>query len=177
MHFLLPLENDPSVNPPVALYGLRPDKGGLPLKRIRYISRFAHPLSREEIEAITQKSQSNNASRDITGMLVATGDLFYQVLEGPEEEVDALYSRIAADPRHEQVLVLDSESGDFDRMCPDWAMRKVDLSRAAAGQTGPVRMLLEMVFVQRKLANDALKSLDDYTWDRLLAAELEAAGD
>ena len=98
------------------------------MKRVRYISRFASSLSPQDIDEIISASHRNNPRRHITGMLIASGDLFYQLLEGPRDEVDALYARISQDPRHEQILLIESETGDFERICPDWAMQKVDLS-------------------------------------------------
>lgn len=143
------------------------------MKRVRYISRFALSLSPTDIDQIVETSQKNNPRRNITGMLVASGDLFYQLLEGPKKEIDSLYDRISKDPRHEQILLLESEVGDFDRICPDWAMQKVDLSLKSAAETAPISALLEMICAQRKMAEKALKSLDEYTWEGLIATELQ----
>ena len=145
------------------------------MKRVRYISSFATPMTEEDIDGIVTTSQKNNPARNITGMLVATGDLFYQLLEGPEHEIDALYERILSDPRHNQVLLLASEPGDFQRLCPDWAMQKIDLSMKTTAQTAPGSALLRMIFVQRKLADEALRTLDEYTWEGLNAAEIESS--
>ena len=139
------------------------------MKRVRYISSFAQPMTQQDIDGIVTTSQKNNPARNITGMLVATGDLFYQLLEGPEHEIDALYERILSDPRHNQVLLLDSETGDFQRLCPDWAMQKIDLSLKSAAETAPISALLEMICVQRQMADKALKTLDEYTWEGLLS--------
>ena len=144
------------------------------MKRVRYISRFSSSLSSQDIETIIETSQKNNPSRQITGMLMATGDLFYQLLEGPRNEIDALYARISKDPRHEQILLLESETGDFDRICPDWAMQKVDLSLKSAAETAPISALLEMICVQREMAQKALNTLDEYTWEGLISTELES---
>jgi hypothetical protein len=143
------------------------------MKRVRYISRFATDLSPRDIDQIVETSQKNNPRRKITGMLVASGDLFYQLLEGPKSEVDSLYARISTDPRHEQILLLESEVGDFDRICPDWAMQKVDLTLKSTAETAPISALLEMICVQRQMANKALKTLDEYTWEGLLSTQME----
>lgn len=143
------------------------------MKRVRYISRFAASLTPQDIDEIVEASQRNNPGRNITGMLMASGDLFYQLLEGPRDEIDALYARISEDPRHEQVLLLDSEIGDFERICPDWAMQKIDLSLKSAAETAPISALLEMICVQRQMADKALKTLDEYTWEGLLSTANE----
>jgi hypothetical protein len=143
------------------------------MKRVRYISRFAESLSHQDIDEIVQTSQKNNPRRHITGMLVASGDLFYQLLEGPKDEIDLLYARISKDPRHEQILLLESEVGHFERICPDWAMQKVDLSLKSTAETAPISALLEMICVQRQMADKALKTLDEYTWEGLISTQLE----
>lgn len=143
------------------------------MKRVRYISRFSDDLKPQDIDQIIATSQQNNPKRKITGMLVASGDLFYQLLEGPKEEIDSLYALISQDPRHEQVLLLESEVGNFERICPDWAMQKVDLSLKSAAETAPITALLEMICVQRRMAEKALKTLDEYTWEGLISTQLE----
>ena len=143
------------------------------MKRVRYISRFASDLSPRDIDQIVETSQANNPDRNITGMLMASGELFYQLLEGPKDQIDTLYARIYEDPRHEQILLLESEVGNFERICPDWAMQKIDLSLKSSAETAPISALLEMICVQRQMANKALKTLDEYTWDSLLSTQLD----
>ncbi len=143
------------------------------MKRVRYISRFAASLTTQDIDQIIATSQKNNPGRKITGMLMASGELFYQLLEGPIDEIDSLYARISKDARHEQILLLESEIGDFERICPDWAMQKVDLSLRSAAETAPISALLEMICVQREMAKKALKTLDEYTWESLLSTASE----
>ena len=143
------------------------------MKRVRYISRFAASLTPQDIDQIVATSQKNNPGRNITGMLMASGELFYQLLEGPRDEIDSLYARISKDARHEQILLLESEIGDFERICPDWAMQKVDLSLRSAAETAPISALLEMICVQREMAKKALKTLDEYTWESLLSTASE----
>ncbi|MGB0638698.1 MAG: BLUF domain-containing protein, partial [Myxococcota bacterium] len=132
------------------------------MKRVRYISRFSSDLSPQDIDQIVATSQQNNPKRKITGMLVASGDLFYQLLEGPKDEIDSLYAVISKDPRHEQVVLVESEVGNFERICPDWSMQKVDLSFKSTAETAPITALLEMICVQRRMAEKALKTLDEY---------------
>lgn len=144
------------------------------MKRLRYISSFAQPMDQESISALVRVSRANNERDGITGILVAAGDLFFQVIEGPDDKVDALYARISVDPRHRQVLLLSSEQGDFSRICPDWAMRKVDLTSAAVDRAEPARVLLRMAYVQRQLADEAVAALESFTWRAFIDAEMEA---
>lgn len=144
------------------------------MKRIRYISNFASPMDGAGIDAIVREAQEHNARDGITGILIATGTLFFQIIEGRDDKIDALFSRIAADPRHRHVMVLSTEQGEFARLCPDWAMRKVDLSAASSERNAPARALLEIAYAQRQLADQAVAALEAFTWRGFIDAELEA---
>lgn len=74
-----------------------------------YASRRSPALRDEDVERILLASRENNAAAGITGLLVCSGSRFLQTLEGPEPVVRALFERIAADPRHEDVLQLSVE--------------------------------------------------------------------
>lgn len=63
-----------------------------------------------------------NERDDITGALIARGDLYLQLLEGPEEKVQAAYDRIIDDDRHLEVKQLVQRQVEA-RMFPGWAMR------------------------------------------------------
>lgn len=126
------------------------------------------------IDALALEAQQNNDRDGITGILVATGELFFQIIEGPDALVDALFSRIASDSRHRQVMILSVEQGELTRLCPDWAMRKVDLSAASIQGAEPVRTLLRMAWVQRQLVDEAVASLEAYTLRTFIDAEQEA---
>ena len=58
------------------------------------------------IARILAKSRKNNARRSIVGGLLFGDGCFLQCLEGNDADVDALYERIRADPRHQDVTVL-----------------------------------------------------------------------
>lgn len=63
-----------------------------------------------------------NERDDITGALIARGDLYLQLLEGPEEKLLATYDRIIQDDRHLEVTRLVQRQVEA-RMFPGWAMR------------------------------------------------------
>ena len=60
-------------------------------------------LSKEALEEILEQSRTNNAKAGITGILLFDSGAFFQVLEGGDEAVEALYARIQGDPRHHSV--------------------------------------------------------------------------
>lgn len=74
-----------------------------------YVSSSVKLLSDAELLDILKVSRENNTSKEITGLLLYKGGNFMQVLEGPDEVVDALYEKIKADPRHKDVSVISRE--------------------------------------------------------------------
>jgi hypothetical protein len=74
--------------------------------QIVYISTARHRFSKAELEEVLLKSRLNNGRAGVTGLLVAGGNRFLQVLEGPQEAVAATYDRIKADDRHFAVVPL-----------------------------------------------------------------------
>jgi hypothetical protein len=111
-------------------------------KRIKYVSRCARDLKPADIDAIVAVSQRNNAARGVTGAMALSGRLFYQVLEGPPDVIDALYAKIAADPRHSDVTLLRSQAQVPMRMFAKWSMRIVNLEETEASRLEPLRELL-----------------------------------
>ncbi len=63
-----------------------------------------------------------NERDDITGALIVRGDLYLQLLEGPQEKLLATYHRITNDERHVEVTQLVQRQVEA-RMFPGWAMR------------------------------------------------------
>ena len=64
----------------------------------------------------------------ITGVLCFSDDIFLQVLEGGRSAVNALYNRIAADPRHNDVVLLSYEEIG-ERRFAGWSMGQVNMAR------------------------------------------------
>lgn len=79
-----------------------------------------------ELDRILAASQRNNAAAGVTGALIFNSGLFGQVLEGPEEAVEATFLRIRADPRHGAVTMLGSKPV-IERAFGDWSMGFVGL--------------------------------------------------
>jgi hypothetical protein len=138
------------------------------LKRVSYISKFSRPLSREEITQLAADAAERNRTLGVTGMLMSSGGIFYQVLEGPVEAVDQLFQKIAADPRHQDVLVLSSQEEVEDRQFPSWAMKKVNLDEEATSRLEPIKALLEAIVVQREAMQRVMRVLSRSVWHELM---------
>jgi CRISPR/Cas system-associated protein endoribonuclease Cas2 len=98
------------------------------LVRLLYASRATKPLAADSIESILNASRKNNPALGVTGLLCHSGDIFMQILEGGRDSVNQLYTRIAHDPRHGNVILLDYEEID-ERRFASWTMGQVNLSK------------------------------------------------
>jgi len=110
--------------------------------RLKYVSRMNITLSDEEIDEIARQAAERNASLDVTGVLFASGGLFVQVLEGPEEAVSQLFDAISADSRHRDVLQLDLEEEVHERLFPEWSMRRLRVDQDSRDRLEPLRAIL-----------------------------------
>lgn len=129
------------------------------IKRIRYVSRFESPLSEADIQAIGEQSRRNNERLDLTGVLMASGGLFYQVLEGPAEAVDEVYRKIVEDGRHTDLLLLSTETG-VDRLFPTWSMQTINLDASSHVRLFPLKALIMAVFEQTRLAEQMMWAIE-----------------
>jgi Sensors of blue-light using FAD len=98
------------------------------LVRLMYASRAVPAVDQEELIAILKKSKANNAKSGVTGALCFSEGVFMQVLEGGRNAVNQLYSRIAADARHRDVVLLDYEEIE-ERRFSGWSMGQVNMQR------------------------------------------------
>lgn len=99
------------------------------LKRIVYTSRFNGSVTEKDIKEIERYSDINNAKKNITGTLICSDKILYQVLEGNTADIDELYEKILKDPRHNNIQCVSEEFNlrEEDRQYPNWNMRAVDL--------------------------------------------------
>jgi hypothetical protein len=74
------------------------------------------------LDGILLQARRNNPKNDLTGALIVRGDLYLQLLEGPEAAVMATFSRISRDDRHLAVKLLLKEDV-AERLFPNWTMR------------------------------------------------------
>ena len=99
------------------------------LQQLLYVSAAAKAISADDVTDILAAGHRNNPARDITGMLLFTGESFLQVLEGAPDVVDDTYRKITRDPRHSGALVL-ARRPIAHRAFPDWSMGYRGLDRA-----------------------------------------------
>ena len=137
------------------------------MKRLKYVSQFAPDLDRPAIDALIARAAARNAELGVTGILMSSGRMFYQVIEGPDDAIDDLFARIADDPRHQDVLLLDEEVGVTERIFADWSLRKIDLDERADRRLEPIRDLLVAVVEHRILVERLTHALERALWNEL----------
>ncbi len=90
-----------------------------------YASNAAFSFSEKDLEELLIQARDFNNSKEITGLLIYHNENFMQVIEGPDHEIEKLYSRIENDSRHHHVTLIYKEpieKKDFG----DWSMGFVD---------------------------------------------------
>jgi len=98
------------------------------LVRLMYASRAVPAVDQEELLSILKKSKANNHKSGITGALCFSEGIFIQVIEGGRNAVNKLYSRIVADPRHGEVVLLNYDEIE-ERRFSGWSMGHVSMQR------------------------------------------------
>lgn len=112
--------------------------------RLVYLSTAIEHFRSADIEALLAKARKKNSELGITGILVCHEDSFFQVLEGPIGDVEALFGAISRDPRHCAVTVL-SRLLASERVFGQWTMgyaRPEDLIEDHAGAVDDLRELM-----------------------------------
>ncbi|RPD44090.1 BLUF domain-containing protein [Hymenobacter sediminis] len=89
--------------------------------QLLYLSTLSREMSEADLFALLAQSREYNRQHAITGLLLHGQGHFMQLLEGEASIVQALYQRIQADRRHQQVTTLLEQTGE-DPYSPSWAM-------------------------------------------------------
>ncbi len=74
--------------------------------QIVYASAATSGFTQKDLVKLLGLARERNTAAGISGRLLYHNKSFLQVLEGPRERVDALFTKIAKDPRHKNCLVL-----------------------------------------------------------------------
>ena len=91
------------------------------LKTLTYTSWARAGLRPDEVDTILSSAKINNPLDGITGVLIFNGTAFMQILEGSEEAIDGLTSRLVSDPRHSNMSIRDRRLIE-KRSFPNWSM-------------------------------------------------------
>ena len=92
-----------------------------------YCSTSTRIVDRKELEQLLTVARNHNARNGITGMLLYAKGNFFQVLEGEESTVDALFDIIIRDSRHTNVTKIIREP-ITKRSFGEWTMGLADIT-------------------------------------------------
>ncbi|MGA3040118.1 MAG: BLUF domain-containing protein [Bryobacteraceae bacterium] len=113
------------------------------MRQIVYASAAAQPFTRQDLIELLKTARQRNHAADISGMLLYHSGSFLQVLEGPDEDVEALYAKIRKDPRHTNFLLLlrgTIQNKEFE----NWSMGFVDTTELAERPAGFVDYVTQL---------------------------------
>ncbi len=89
--------------------------------RLTYASTAIMDFSPENLLALLKTCRVNNATKNITGILLYSHGTFFQVLEGDKSAVDATFETIKNDNRHKDVTLIE-KLPITERVFPYWSM-------------------------------------------------------
>ncbi len=102
------------------------DDFGHGLHRITYVSRSLMPTTpagEKTIADLVAASAVNNRAKAITGALLMYNGWFVQSLEGSRADIKPLFDKIAADPRHTDVVLKSVQLAE-KRVFARWGMKQ-----------------------------------------------------
>jgi len=71
-----------------------------------YRSQISSNTQLDDLDNMVAKASMTNSQSSVTGILLHDDTHFFQLLEGPEDAVDSIFAKIAADKRHNNVVEL-----------------------------------------------------------------------
>ncbi len=71
--------------------------------QLTYGSCATEKFELDDLYKIVAKANKTNQLKNVSGLLVFHENCFYQILEGEEEKVNAIFDKIKNDPRHHDV--------------------------------------------------------------------------
>lgn len=85
------------------------------LTTIIYRSHISDDFPIKTVPAMVDNASKINATHDVTGILLFNGTHFFQLLEGPDAGIQAVYQRICSDRRHHNVVELMRDYAPYRR--------------------------------------------------------------
>nr|Q8S9F2.1 RecName: Full=Photoactivated adenylate cyclase subunit alpha; AltName: Full=Photoactivated adenylyl cyclase subunit alpha [Euglena gracilis]BAB85619.1 alpha subunit of photoactivated adenylyl cyclase [Euglena gracilis]CAJ57393.1 photoactivated adenylate cyclase-like protein, alpha subunit [Euglena gracilis] len=100
------------------------ETGETQLRRLMYLSASTEPekCNAEYLADMAHVATLRNKQIGVSGFLLYSSPFFFQVIEGTDEDLDFLFAKISADPRHERCIVL-ANGPCTGRMYGEWHMK------------------------------------------------------
>ncbi|QGL80636.1 BLUF domain-containing protein [Stenotrophomonas maltophilia] len=94
----------------------------MPLRAIAYASEAIPGLSMDHVDDLARAAAGFNFESGVTGVLLYDGLRFLQYIEGPEDSINVVYSRILSARSHRELIEL-GRGRVSGRFFPYWSMR------------------------------------------------------
>ena len=137
------------------------------MRQVIYASAATVSFSQSDLIELLKIARQRNSAVDISGMLLYNAGSFLQVLEGPDENIDALFAKIQKDTRHARCLLL-SRKTIQEKEFENWSMGFVDITRVAERIEGFVdyAMQLKTMTLDKTRARKILSRFQSGDWRR-----------
>jgi len=73
---------------------------------ISYLSTANRDLNQEEVAELLELTQIRNNNAGVNGLLIYSDGNFFEVIEGEESKIKALFENIKEDPRHRNIMMV-----------------------------------------------------------------------
>jgi hypothetical protein len=123
------------------------------------MSSASRPFSEADLIKLLHKARLNNASLNVTGMLLYKEGNFLQLLEGEKQVVMDLYEFIKTDTGHYGATLLD-KAEISERLFGDWSMGFRNLQDQAVQALPGYNQFMNTEFNLDTFANDPHGCLD-----------------
>ncbi|KRG50841.1 BLUF domain-containing protein [Stenotrophomonas maltophilia] len=94
----------------------------MPLRSIVYASEARAGLTIDDVDDLARAAARFNIQAGVTGVLLHDGTRFMQYVEGPDDGIAVVYSRILTASSHREIVELGRGQSSIRRL-PYWAMR------------------------------------------------------
>lgn len=92
------------------------------MHQIAYVSEATDKMNQNDMKTLMRHSRKNNASNDLTGMLLVEWPIFLQILEGPKDAIDHLLDKLEEDDRHKNLRIIYDKPDIQEREFSRWQM-------------------------------------------------------
>lgn len=137
------------------------------LTHLIYASKAVCYFSKNDILELLAKARKNNSSLQVTGMLLYDHGSFFQVIEGEETVIKALFDKISNDKRHGQLTTIISES-IRKRQFSEWSMGYASVSAGELKKTDGMNDFFEggncLAKIDAGRAKKLLKAFAEGRW-------------
>ena len=94
-----------------------------------YLSKATQAFPHDELHQLALQAQQRNAEKELSGLLLYSGEYFLQILEGEYTILNSLFQKISMDDRHNAIQVLLGAPAK-ERMFPNWSMGVIDIQKS-----------------------------------------------